>query len=268
MIARQRQDYGSGSAGGPFGGRSLTLRGAPVTTGFLILIAAIEVLTTVWDGLISDGLRLTIANDFAPIFVDGAFVSPFYTLMTSALLHGFLTHMIVNSVMIAIFGPPVERTMGSAPYAVFLVLLAIGTVLANWGWVAVERSVSDFEGRITSYLVGASGVACGLIALDVCARAAAVARIPKSMRGGLREPHVMILQISALMIGVNALIMLMDIGFGGVGISGAGHIGGYVTGLALAAPMLWLARQRARRHARAEDPASHLRIVPKDPDIH
>lgn len=224
------------------GRAGLTLRGAPITVGFLIAILAIEI-TLSAAGLFSDRLlRQEVFIDFAPIFW-GAALAPeaeTYTLATSALLHGYLLHALINAAVIAFLGPPIERAVGRLYYASALILLAIATPLGHMGWLLLSGVEEGY-----SSVVGASGVLFGLLAIDICARAAAIGRTRPEMRAGLPKPAAMILQSSAMIILLNVAIEAFGAQIAGSTISGAGHIGGYLAGLALAPVLIW-ASQRPR----------------------
>jgi len=77
-----------------------------------------------------------------------------YTLVTYAFLHGSWTHVGLNCVWLAAFGPPVARRFGSARFLAFFLVTAIAGALAQW-WF------SPFELAPT---IGASAADSGLMA--------------------------------------------------------------------------------------------------------
>jgi membrane associated rhomboid family serine protease len=77
-----------------------------------------------------------------------------WTLFTYALLHGSWTHVIVNSIWLIAFGPPIARRFGSGRFLAFFALTAAAGALAHW---AVDSM--DF-----SPLIGASAADSGLMA--------------------------------------------------------------------------------------------------------
>jgi membrane associated rhomboid family serine protease len=77
-----------------------------------------------------------------------------WTLLTYALLHGSWTHVLVNSVWLVAFGPPIARRFGPVRFLLFFALTAIAGALAHW---AVRPS--DL-----SPLIGASAADSGLMA--------------------------------------------------------------------------------------------------------
>ncbi len=254
-IEDQSSARGRGARGA--GPRKMSLRGAPITVGFILVICAIEAAASLADltgwppgSFVSEycsqpirlqaGFRDMLIVAFAPCFLGADLGSESYTLASSAFLHGSLLHVLINSALLAVLGPPIERAIGSVSFAAAILLLAIATPLGHWAWIAAE----GYGGQ--SVLVGASGVVCGFIAIDVWARAEAIRRTPPELRVGGPSPITVILRVSAVMILVNAGIELLGAAVGGARISGAGHIGGYVAGLALAPFLVWTAR-RARR---------------------
>ncbi len=77
-----------------------------------------------------------------------------WTLLTYALLHGSWTHVIVNSIWLIAFGPPIARRFGWRRFLAFFAFTAVAGALAHW---AAEPM--DF-----SPLIGASAADSGLMA--------------------------------------------------------------------------------------------------------
>ena len=80
------------------------------------------------------------------------------TLLTSLFLHGSWPHVLMNSVAIVAFGPPVARLMGTGPRGavVFYLFYLVCGVVSGLGFV-----VSDLHD--VAPVVGASGAASGLL---------------------------------------------------------------------------------------------------------
>ena len=76
-----------------------------------------------------------------------------WTVLTYAFLHGSWTHVLLNSVWLVAFGPPIARRFGSARFLLFMAVTAIASALAHWA-----LSPMDF-----SPLIGASGADSGLM---------------------------------------------------------------------------------------------------------
>jgi len=77
-----------------------------------------------------------------------------WTLFTYSLLHGSWTHVIVNSIWLIAFGPPVARRFGSGRFLAFFAMTAAAGALAHWA-----ADPMDF-----SPLIGASAADSGLMA--------------------------------------------------------------------------------------------------------
>ena len=76
-----------------------------------------------------------------------------WTLLTYAFLHGSWTHVLLNTIWLVAFGPPIARRFGSARFLIFMAVTAVASSLAHWA-----LSPMDF-----SPLIGASGSDSGLM---------------------------------------------------------------------------------------------------------
>jgi len=79
---------------------------------------------------------------FAPA---GAAERP-WSFLTYMFVHGSLLQLAVNSLMLVLFGPAVERRMGSSPFIRFYVLCGLGGPLAAFGLALALPSVAPFVG--------------------------------------------------------------------------------------------------------------------------
>jgi membrane associated rhomboid family serine protease len=79
---------------------------------------------------------------FAPA---GAAERP-WTFLTYMFVHTSLLHLAVNSLMLFLFGPAVERRMGSTPFIRFYVLCGLGGPLAAFGLALILPTVAPFVG--------------------------------------------------------------------------------------------------------------------------
>ncbi|MGD1036040.1 MAG: rhomboid family intramembrane serine protease [Roseiarcus sp.] len=77
-----------------------------------------------------------------------------WTILTYALLHGSWSHVVVNSIWLIAFGPPVARRFGSGRFLAFFAVTAVAGALAHWA-----ADPMDF-----SPLIGASAADSGLMA--------------------------------------------------------------------------------------------------------
>jgi membrane associated rhomboid family serine protease len=76
-----------------------------------------------------------------------------WTLLTYAFLHGSWTHVLLNTIWLVAFGPPVARRFGTARFLAFMAVTAIISALAQW-----MSSPMEF-----APLIGASGSDSGLM---------------------------------------------------------------------------------------------------------
>ena len=76
-----------------------------------------------------------------------------WTLLSYALLHGSWTHVLLNTIWLLAFGPPVARRFGTPRFLAFMATTAIASALVHWA-----SAPMDF-----SPLIGASGADSGLM---------------------------------------------------------------------------------------------------------
>ena len=76
-----------------------------------------------------------------------------WTLLTYAFLHGSWTHVLLNTVWLLAFGPPVARRFGATRFLVFMGVTAIAAALAQW-------AIGPLDFRP---LIGVSGADSGLM---------------------------------------------------------------------------------------------------------
>ena len=76
-----------------------------------------------------------------------------WTLLTYAFLHGSWTHVLLNTVWLVAFGPPLARRFGTARFLVFMFVAAVVSALAQWISAPMEFAP----------LIGASGADSGLM---------------------------------------------------------------------------------------------------------
>ena len=77
-----------------------------------------------------------------------------WTLLTYAFMHGSWTHVLLNSVWLVAFGPPVARRFGAPRFLAFFALTAIAGALTHW--IAYQMDFAP--------LIGASAADSGLMA--------------------------------------------------------------------------------------------------------
>lgn len=135
----------------------------------------------------------------------------YWRLLTAAFLHGGLVHIALNMYALYLFGPFVEQTVGRWRYIATYITLAIGSSVC----------VYVLEDPLTP-TIGASGAVFGLFGLALIF----LIRTRQSITGML------------VLLAVNGFISL------GNGISWQGHLGGFLTGLALGLVFAYAPRER------------------------
>ena len=159
-----------------------------------------------------------------------------WTLLTYAFLHGSWTHVGLNCVWIAAFGPPLARRFGAVRFFLFFAVTAVCGALLHWLWAPMDFTP----------LVGASAAASGFMAgaarfmFQPGAALGPDARI--SPRGPPRAARLLeVLTDRRALIFILiwlATNVIFGAGAGALGVSNApvawvAHIGGFVGGLAL-----------------------------------
>lgn len=134
-----------------------------------------------------------------------------WRLITAAFLHGSILHIAFNMYVLFALGPTLERILGHGRYLVLYLLAALGGGVASYAFSDI-RTVS----------VGASGAIFGLMGALVVAG---------------RRLRYDITQVLVLL-GINIVI-----GFLSPGVDWRAHLGGMVTGAAVAAIMVLPSRR-------------------------
>jgi membrane associated rhomboid family serine protease len=160
------------------------------------------------------------------------------TLLTSAFLHAGWLHLLSNVLYLAVFGPPVERRLGAARFG--LLYLASG-VVGGLAYLLAQPS-SDVPA------VGASGAIAGVIA-------AHLVLFPGATLGSLAPvlflrvvestPTLLLLLV---WLGTQLLSSVASLTTS-TGIAWWAHVGGFVTGLAVA-PLIRIRPHRLQQRGR------------------
>lgn len=189
-----------------FGGRE---HGAnPVVTYALIAINVVMfVLETASRGLKSELVL------FAPAVADGEL----YRLLTSAFMHYGVTHLLFNMYALFVIGPPLEKWLGRSRFIALYTLSALGGSVLVYLLSPLNAATAGASGAVFG-LFGASFVVGKRLNLDVR----------------------WVIGLIAINLAFTFVIPLM----GGQQISWQGHIGGLVTGAAVAAVYAYAPRQR------------------------
>jgi membrane associated rhomboid family serine protease len=161
-----------------------------------------------------------------------------WTLVTYAFLHGSWTHVLLNTVWLVAFGPPVARRFGTARFLAFMVVAAIVSALAQWMSAPMEFAP----------LIGASGADSGLMG--------AVTRFmfqpgaplgASSFRGGQAAETIPAASLGGILTDRRALIFLgvwlvtnfvfgafaRPLGLSDMPVAWVAHLGGFAVGIVL-----------------------------------
>jgi len=155
-----------------------------------------------------------VANELGMWPVGIAVGNEWWRLLTSAFLHGSFLHIAFNMYVLFALGPTLERVLGHGRFLLLYLLAALGGAVASYAF-------SD----IRTLSVGASGAIFGLMgALVIAGRR-------------LRYDITQVL----ILLGINVVI-----GFVQPGVDWRAHLGGLVTGAAVAAVLVLPGRSHRR----------------------
>ena len=189
-----------------FGGRQG--KSTPVITYALIAInVALFVLETV-----SPRMQSALVL-FAPAVADG----DLYRLATSAFMHYGIAHLLFNMYAIYVIGPPLENWLGRTRFIALYALSALGGSVLVYLLSPLNAATAGASGAVFG-LFGASFVIGKRLNLNV--------------------------QWVIGLIAINLAITFVIPALGGQQISWQGHIGGLVTGAAVAAAYAYAPRER------------------------
>jgi len=181
---------------------------APVSFVTLFAYLALAVLT---NALNPEGPALVRWGAASPILIQDG---DWWRLLTNAYVHWGLVHLLLNSYALYLFGPLLERTIGSVRFFVLYVVTAVtGSIVAILGM--------NVDAEVLRILMGGSGALFGMMG----GMLALVARSGRTRLGFLRNHFARSLMS---LIAVNLVL-----GFMIPAVSNAAHIGGLISGFAL-----------------------------------
>ena len=198
----------------------------------IVLIGAC-VLAFLWEiGLGPDGRRALYAYGMIPSVLFGTRSLPpevgalpaTLTVVTSMFLHGGWMHLLGNMLYLWIFGDNVEDSMGHRRFIAFYLLCGIIAALAH------AAAVPDS----TVPTIGASGAISGVLGAYLVLHPRAQIRVLVFFPFIIGLPAWIVL---GSWIGLQALNVATDSGGVGGGVAWWAHIGGFVAGALLIAPM-------------------------------
>jgi membrane associated rhomboid family serine protease len=185
----------------------------------------------------SDPAALQQARQLRELHVVGGGLKP-WTLMSYAFLHGSWTHVLLNTVWLIAFGPPIARRFGSARFLLFMAVAAIASALAHWAIAPMDFSP----------LIGASGADSGL--MGAATRFMFQPRAPLGAFGSISQPQIETIPAASLrdvFVQRRPLIFILiwlgtnfifgagaeTLGFSDMPVAWVAHIGGFLAGLLL-----------------------------------
>ncbi|MDP2013554.1 MAG: rhomboid family intramembrane serine protease, partial [Actinomycetota bacterium] len=135
----------------------ITALGAPVISKPYLTYGLIGINIAVFLLQLSIGVDQSASNwGMWPIGI--AANGDYWSLLTSAFLHGSILHIAFNMYVLFVMGPTLERVLGHARFAVLYLLSALGGAMASYSF-----------SEINTVSVGASGAIFGLMGAFVVA---------------------------------------------------------------------------------------------------
>lgn len=198
---------------------------APVTR-FIVLSCALVAIGQVFLPMPLEALVIR-ALALVPAHLSASPLSMSPTLLTSLFVHGGWFHLLVNMMFLWLIGRPVEWVLGARRY----LLLYLVTGIAGGGLQVALEPASTLP------VVGASGAISGVLA--VYAVLFSRSRVAGAEVLGMRLPgrYLQLLWFAASWIGIQVMAgMAFNSETGGIAIGA--HIGGFLAGLLLIAPLL------------------------------
>jgi membrane associated rhomboid family serine protease len=185
----------------------------------------------------TDPAALQQARQIRELHVLGGGPKP-WTLLTYAFLHGSWTHVLLNTIWLVAFGPPIARRFGALGFLLFMAVTAIASALAHW-----VVTPMDF-----SPLIGASGADSGL--MGAATRFMFQPGAPLGAFGSISQPQVESIpaaSLSRVFVERRSLIFILiwlgtnfifgagaqTLGFSDMPVAWVAHLGGFFAGLVL-----------------------------------
>ena len=186
-------------------GGAISMNAGAVSMGLLGLNVVVFLLQKITEGTVNSVFQLGAMQGYAVAGGD------YWRLLSAAFLHAGILHIAFNMYALYLFGPYVERALGTSRFVIAYVTMAVASsVFVYW---LTEPQVAT---------IGASGAIFGLFGLALVL----LIRTRQDVRGLL------------VLLAINAFISLQG------NISWQGHLGGFVTGVLLGAALAYAPRER------------------------
>ena len=186
-------------------GGAISMRAGAVSMGLLGINVVVFLLQLATEGDVNSVFQLGAMQGYA--VADG----DLWRLFTAAFLHAGILHIAFNMYALYLFGPFVERSLGTSRFVVAYVTMAVASSVFVY-WLTVPQVAT----------IGASGAVFGLFGLALVL----LIRTRQDVRGLL------------VLLAINAFISLQG------NISWQGHLGGFVTGTLLGLALAYAPRER------------------------
>ncbi len=186
-------------------GGAISMSAGAVSMGLLGINVVVFLLQKVTEGSVNSVFQLGAMQGFA--VADG----DYWRLLTAAFLHLGILHIAFNMYALYLFGPYVERALGTTRFVIAYLTMAVASSVFVY-WLTAPGVAT----------VGASGAIFGLFGLALVL----LIRLRQDVRGLL------------VLLAINAFISLQG------NISWQGHLGGFVTGVVLGAALAYAPRER------------------------
>ena len=186
-------------------GGAISMQAGAVSMVLLGINVVVYVLQRATEGNINSVFQLGAMQGFA--VADG----DYWRLLSAAFLHASILHIAFNMYALYLFGPYVERALGTMRFVVAYLTMAVASSVFVY-WLTEPQIVT----------IGASGAVFGLFGLALVL----LIRTGQDVRGLL------------VLLAINAFISLQG------NISWQGHLGGFITGTLLGVALAYAPRER------------------------
>ena len=161
-----------------------------------------------------------------------------WTLLTYALLHGSWTHVLINTIWLVAFGPPVARRFNGLGFALFMAVASVAGALAHWASAPMDFSPLIGASAAVSGLMGAAtrfmfqpGAPLGTGSFAGPMEVEAIR--PATLKQVFVEPRPRIFLIIWLATDFIFGAFARQLGLSDMPVAWVAHLGGFVAGLVL-----------------------------------
>jgi len=240
--------------GFPLGDETPTVEPPRVNIAIILANIAVYAIMALTPWLLVPGARspddVAEALGLVPLYTVAG--ERLYTLLTSMFLHGGLLHLFGNMFYLYIFGDNVENVMGGRRYLLFYILSGLGAALFHIASIAlapssaISRAIASGVNPWLVPAIGASGAISGVLGAYLLVFPSATIRVmvfwgflpvflrlPAAVYIGFWFLYQVMMGLASTLSGVMA------------GIAFWAHVGGFLTGMALAP--LFIDRRRLLR---------------------